>query len=388
MDAKEDVITEWPGAGMRTQPTVPSVLYYDQYEKVVGWGHDIADALAPTGYPKPGIQKVEWFKLYLTLKGNRHVNSKDFPPLPIGKDARDISADYLFHLRQAIRVALQKQLGDVFNREERNIHWSFTIPAACNESGKSALRTAIERAGYLRDEHDPRLSFVTQSEAAILFSSRTGLINAKKHDAILVLDCGKGTVEMMAHEVENMDPVRVSDLTAPSGDSCGSTALNRNFGDLVRRKLKKTRLPEGSKTVSRVYAKAMVDFDTRIKDEFRNNGQKWAVDIGIESEWPEADIDEGFMVFTNDEIQNCFEPVIERIMELVKSQVFAVQSQYKTLGAALLIGEFGMSEYLFQQIKRQVFPRFQVDVFRPMDARWAVVKGAIIAGMHHLDSSR
>lgn len=52
MDAKEDVITEWPGAGMRTQPTVPSVLYYDQYEKVVGWGHDIADALAPTGYPK------------------------------------------------------------------------------------------------------------------------------------------------------------------------------------------------------------------------------------------------------------------------------------------------------------------------------------------------
>lgn len=100
----------------------------------------------------------------------------------------------------------------------------------------------------------------------------------------------------------------------------------------MRRKLKKTRLPEGSKTVSRVYAKAMVDFDTRIKDEFRNNGQKWAVDIGIESEWPEADIDEGFMVFTNDEIQNCFEPVIERIMELVKSQVFAVQSQYKTLG--------------------------------------------------------
>lgn len=92
------------------------------------------------------------------------------------------------------------------------------------------------------------------------------------------------------------------------------------------------RLPEGSKTVGRVYAKAIMDFDKRIKDEFRNNGQKWAVDVGIESVWPEAGIDEGYMVFTNDEIQKCFEPVIERILELMKNQVLAVQSQYKTLG--------------------------------------------------------
>ena len=38
---------------------VPTVLYYDQYQKVVGWGPDIADALAPTGFPKPGVQKVK-----------------------------------------------------------------------------------------------------------------------------------------------------------------------------------------------------------------------------------------------------------------------------------------------------------------------------------------
>jgi len=37
---------------------IPTVLYYDQYQKVVGWGSDVADALEPTGYPKPGIQKV------------------------------------------------------------------------------------------------------------------------------------------------------------------------------------------------------------------------------------------------------------------------------------------------------------------------------------------
>lgn len=94
-------------------------------------------------------------------------------------------------------------------------------------------------------------------------------------------------------------------------------------------------LPKGSKTVGRVYAKAIMDFDKRIKGEFRNNGQRWAVDVGIESVWPEADIDEGYMVFTNDEIQKCFEPVIGRILELMKNQVLAVQSQYKTLGVRI-----------------------------------------------------
>jgi len=37
---------------------IPSVLYYGPAEPtrtIVGWGHDIVDALAPTGYPKPGI---------------------------------------------------------------------------------------------------------------------------------------------------------------------------------------------------------------------------------------------------------------------------------------------------------------------------------------------
>lgn len=41
-----------------TGEKIPTVLYYDQYQNVVGWGTDIAEALAPTGYPKQGVQKV------------------------------------------------------------------------------------------------------------------------------------------------------------------------------------------------------------------------------------------------------------------------------------------------------------------------------------------
>ncbi|KAJ3476512.1 hypothetical protein NLG97_g9107 [Lecanicillium saksenae] len=380
-EAKEDIITEWPGAGSYTKQKIPTVLYYDQYQKVVGWGPDIADALAPTGYPKPGVQKVEWFKLQLMLSGNTYIDPINLPPLPPGKSEIDVAADYLFKLRQAMRAALQKALGEVFNREERNIRYYLTVPAIWNDAGKAATRAAAIQAGFLRDENDNRLTLVSEPEAAALFCSKTGLLNLKVHDAVLIVDCGGGTVDLIAYEVEEENPFTVAECTAGSGDSCGSTALNRNFSNILRTKIRKMKLPDGSKTAGRVYAKCIMDFENRIKADFRNNGQKWAVDVGIEAEFPEAGIEEGYMTFTNEEILQCFEPVVNRILELVRNQIIAIQAQNRTLQNILVVGGFGASEYLFQQIKLHVPPQFQSKVVRPMDSVAAIVKGAVTAGI-------
>jgi hypothetical protein len=312
------------------------VLYYDQYQKVVGWGPDIADALAPTGYPKPGVQKVEWFKLQLMLSGNTYIDPINLPPLPPGKSEIDVAADYLFHLRQAMRNQLQKTLGEVFNREERNIRYYLTVPAIWNDAGKAATRAAAIQAGFLRDENDNRLTLITEPEAAAMFCSKTGLLNLKIHDAVLIVDCGGGTVDLIAYEVEEEQPFSVAECTAGSGDSCGSTALNRNFSNILRAKIRKMKLPDGSKTAGKVYAKCIMDFENRIKADFRNNGQKWAVDVGIEAEYPEAGIEEGYMTFTNEEILQCFEPVVNRILELVRNQIIAIQAQNRSLQVSRL----------------------------------------------------
>ncbi|KAK4948348.1 hypothetical protein LTR10_012882 [Elasticomyces elasticus] len=380
-EAKEDIIVEWPGAGTQTKQKIPTVLYYDQHQQVVGWGPDIAEALAPTGYPKPGVQKVEWFKLQLMMSGNTYIDPINLPPLPPGKSEIDVAADYLFKLRQAMRNQLQKTLGEVFNREERNIRYFLTVPAIWNDAGKAATRAAAIQAGYLRDENDNRLTLITEPEAAAMFCAKTGLLNLKVHDAILIVDCGGGTVDLIAYEVEEESPFTVAECTAGSGDSCGSTALNRNFSNILRAKIRKMKLPDGSKTAGKVYAKCIMDFENRIKADFRNNGQKWAVDVGIEAEFPEAGIEEGYMTFTNEEILQCFEPVVNRILELVRNQIIAIQAQNRMLQNVLVVGGFGASEYLFQQIKLHVPPQFQNKVVRPMDSVAAIVKGAVTAGI-------
>ncbi|KAL2871919.1 Hsp70 family protein [Aspergillus lucknowensis] len=380
-EAREDIITEWPGAGTHTKQKIPTVLYYDQYQEVVGWGPDIANALAPTGYPKQGVQKVEWFKLQLMLSGNTYIDPINLPPLPPGKSEIDVAADYLFKLRQAMRAQLQKTLGEVFTREERNIKYYLTVPAIWNDAGKAATRAAALQAGFLRDENDNRLTLISEPEAAALFCAKTGLLNLKIGDAILIVDCGGGTVDLIAYEVEEEQPFSVAECTAGSGDSCGSTALNRNFSNILRAKIRKMKLPDGSRTAGKVYAKCIMDFENRIKADFRNNGQKWAVDVGIEADFPDAGIEEGYMTFTNEEILQCFEPVVNRILELVRNQIIAIQAQNRSLQNVLVVGGFGASEYLFQQIKLHVPPQYQSKVVRPMDSVAAIVKGAVTAGI-------
>ena len=362
------------------------------------------------------MQKVEWFKLQLMLSGNTYIDPINLPPLPPGKSEVDVAADYLFKLRQAMRHQLIKTLGEVFNREERNIRYFLTVPAIWNDAGKAATRAAAIQAGFLRDENDNRLTLITEPEAAAMFCTKTGLLNLKIRDAVLIVDCGGGTVDLIAYEVEEETPFTVAECTAGSGDSCGSTALNRNFSNILRAKIRKMKLPDGSKTAGKVYAKCIMDFENRIKADFRNNGQKWAVDVGIEAEFPEAGIEEGYMTFTNEEILQCFEPVVNRILELVRNQIIAIQAQNRLLQVCtlppsslplevalktpsrpfvtreiqlinfgiqnvLVVGGFGASEYLFQQIKLHVPPQFQAKVVRPMDSVAASVKGAVTAGI-------
>jgi hypothetical protein len=94
----------------------------------------------------------------------------------------------------------------------------------------------------------------------------------------------------------------------------------------LRAKIRKLELPDGSRMAGRIYAKAIMEFENRIKKDFLNNGQKWAIDIGIEAEWPEFGIEEGYMVWTNEEILFVFDPVIKGIQDLILSQITMLQS--------------------------------------------------------------
>lgn len=157
------------------------------------------------------------------LESNKIAGSEgmSFAPLPHGKTATEVSTDYLFKLRQAIRFALHAELGDAFLEEERRIYWCFTVPSMIDEAGKTAFRDVIYDAGFLRDADDQRLLFISEPMASILCVSAASSLPLKRLETLLIVDCGHAMIDLMAFEVQGETPLSVKELTAASGDFCG-----------------------------------------------------------------------------------------------------------------------------------------------------------------------
>ncbi|KAL5609554.1 hypothetical protein FOVSG1_004235 [Fusarium oxysporum f. sp. vasinfectum] len=119
---------------------VPTVLYYDQYNKLVGWGHDIANALGPTGYPKPGVQKVAGLPLFLIQETEESI---PLPGVPPGLNAVDISADFLYEVRRTLRTQLQQRIGSKFLENEQRIHWIVTTPEIWADKDKTLWKRVL-----------------------------------------------------------------------------------------------------------------------------------------------------------------------------------------------------------------------------------------------------
>ncbi|KLO82654.1 uncharacterized protein LW93_9858 [Fusarium fujikuroi] len=354
---------------------IPTVIYYDQYDKVVGWGHDTANALGPTGDPKPGIQKVEGLPLLLAQETEEYIL---LPGVPPGLNAVDVSADFLYVVRRALRTQLQQRLGSKFLDNEQRIHWIVTSSEIWANRNKTLWKRALQRAGYLRDENDKRLSFIGEAEASI---NHAIMRYSLSQETYIFASFGKKIAHVSVCTLPLAPHPFVSRLV--SNENQGPTLIAQRFAEMVRTKIKHMRLPDGSRIARRVYGRCIDDFEDRILPDFRNNGQEWDVDVAIETEFPDAGIKNGFMTYTNDEILSCFQPVIDRIMTMMAHALGDVFKTGNVLEGIVLAGEYCTSEYLLREIKSKLPDNLRNKVYPPMEPATQVVLGAA-----HLELTR
>jgi Ethanolamine utilization protein EutJ (predicted chaperonin) len=81
------------------------------------------------------------------------------------------------------------------------------------------------------------------------------------------------------------------------------------------------------------------------------------------------------------EMHAIFEPVIEKIIELVRGQIRATN---KPIRAILLVGGFGQNNYLKERL-RATFGQ-SMDVLQPPNAWTAIVRGAVMMGLANSSS--
>ncbi|OBT68478.1 hypothetical protein VE03_02784 [Pseudogymnoascus sp. 23342-1-I1] len=395
------VLDQWPESvqwsidGVPRREQVQSTLYYHSSLKVAGWGEDKYEAVSAytTFYgqtrgrqPKPGIQTFRDIKSGL-------VPPKDvelYFPLPPGRLAADLAADYLWHLRQSASSQIEDQLGADPGRAQGNIRYVMTVPASWDEKAQKELRKVAKMAGFWIQSNE-ELALVPGPEAAMFYADSIDSSAFEVGDNVLAVDCGGHLVEAVTYEIKSKDPLRLEKSTSVSVASCGSAEVTHRFMSIVDSKIKKMGLSDYNKAKIRVRAKCRSQFEKYVKLEFGRPDFHappdiprgcWAADVGLEIEIPEADLEEGYMMFSDDEIYSCFDPVIERTMELIGDQVTAVRAQNKGLQICLLAGGFNKCAYYAQGIQ----PRIAAHGLRIMqpDLSLAFVKGAVLAGLQDI----
>ena len=79
-----------------------------------------------------------------------------------------------------------------------------------------------------------------------------------------------------------------------------------------------------------------------------------------------------------EEMRGIFEPIVEKVIELVKGQIRATNEKIR---AILLVGGFGQNNYLKERLRSSFDP--SINILQPPNAWTAVVRGAVMMGLAH-----
>lgn len=119
---------------------------------------------------------------------------------------------------------------------------------------------------------NPLITLVSEPEAAAIYALH-GLDphGLKVGDSFVLCDAGGGTVDLISYTIEALYPtLQIREAASGTGGLCGSTFLNRRFGEYLEGKLKKE-----SGWDAEVLAEAMERFDSVVSRQLSPQSIKY-----------------------------------------------------------------------------------------------------------------
>ena len=264
------------------------------------------------------------------------------------------------------------------------VDFVLTVPAIWSDAAKQKTEQAAIKAG-MGNEH--KLQLISEPESAavyVLKNLETVHSNIQKHDRVVVCDAGGGTVDLITYDIEQITPgLKVVECTPGTGDFCGSTFIDREFETLF-----KTRMGAHYHIVSDVNRQQTVKNFEIVKLAFRNdpNQSLFYVNVPTVGSLDDARVYGGNLEITLEEMRSLFDPIIEKIITLIDTQVKMATRDSHQVNSILLVGGFGESEYLFQRIRSWAGPQ-NIQVIQPREAATAIVRGAVLKGLEPTTTS-
>ncbi|KAK6495773.1 hypothetical protein TWF481_002820 [Arthrobotrys musiformis] len=402
------VIRRWPGKERRDEVKCPSDIAYGA-DGTYRWGYLIPPGLARLAWAKLDLDEDSFYENqengedYVDLEGSFTETLEsvedEFPMVegmrhnPFNKSPVDVVADYLTALYNVIMSNLKRTQGEIFINQIA-IDWVMTVPAVWSEKAQSLTKEAASRAGIGQRDKD-RLFLLSEPEAAAVYaiselykrgSIRNDPSMLNVGDTFVLCDAGGGTVDLISYRVGQLQPsLGLSEVAVGSGAKCGSTFVDRNFLKLLRRKIGDQRFQFlCQKHDGMVLNKMISEFEgvkRSLEPSYLPSSVSYLPMPGFAND-SAASIIEGQFELTHDGLKECFDPIVEQIIELIQGQIDAVYDTGPIPKYVFLVGGFGESDYLISRLSAHKFGKAgQVEIISPDDAWSAVSRGAVLRGL-------
>ncbi|KAF2639252.1 actin-like ATPase domain-containing protein [Massarina eburnea CBS 473.64] len=397
-----DIIKTWPGGNGITSDKVPTEIAYSTTTDpskpsatIIKWGFQF----------KPEESRLRCIKLFLdkTQKLPSFVS-----PLETAAQLRqsqktvmDAVCDYLTMIYKHTMETLSKRYGETFMSMTK-VQFVLTTPAVWSDGAKDATLKAAEKAG-MGSKGEVRL--ISEPEAAAVYTLKAiQPNNLHVGDNFIVCDAGGGTVDLIAYKITQLQPLRVEESAVGTGGLCGSAFLNFRFEDHVKRRIGAERYAWMRSKKAKTWNMGIKYFEEFVK---RNFNEEEEHDFEANVPFPglpddeEAGLDSGFLVMSAEQVKEIFDPVVQEVIDLVEGQVQSIRNKGGLVCGIVLVGGFGQSNYLYSRMKTYfnsappppyterpthaiaLNPNVPqaIEVFHPIHAWTAVVRGAVLRGL-------
>ncbi|KAK7539973.1 uncharacterized protein J3D65DRAFT_657497 [Phyllosticta citribraziliensis] len=349
-----EVISNWPGASIAAQKVPSRIAYEEENLKLSSdkWGYQVNGRMA----------SYSWFKLLLDSNVDRtkyddvslFTAYSGILQLPEWRSPRDVVEDYLGHICEFATEFLAKRFTEESFRTIPIEVW-ITVPAIWSDAAKDQTRAAAMAAGFGSHPGDT-VKMITEPEAAaldVLRMTRNSVHPIAKGETFMVCDCGGGTVDLTTYVVQCCEPgFKFQEVCAGEGGKCGGSFVDRKFDEWMTKTFGKKYTELSPKY--RGPGSAMMESFERAKQRFElkllERGNSEMVEIEhVKMDRDSSDIydrRESTVSFSWKVMQSFFDPVVDKILELVKKQVRETKKRGGLkVNRIVLVGGFGDSRY-------------------------------------------
>ncbi|CAG8626800.1 14235_t:CDS:10 [Rhizophagus irregularis] len=307
--------------------------------------------------------------------------------LPEGLDYKKAIIDYLTKIREVMQNLLEKSRKIDFFKQVLII---MTVPTEFDNRSVTIMRECAFKAGLIKQMTSPRLKFTTEPEAgAINCMSFLKDLNVGVEKTFMLVDCGGGTVDLTTRRL--LKDNKLGETIKSRGGDCGGSFVDDNFIEFLASKVGQSAIDLIRKIHYSQLQYAVQEFCRRAKYPFtgqENDFKPFELDLteyfpDIKqyvkgSERVEMEKEEWNIELKFDDVKKMFDPVIEKIIELISKHL----DESNDVSAMLLVGGFSESKYLQELISQKFQDRLQNKIYFPEHPATAIVEGAVKYGLN------